>query len=425
MSNNKIAAALKVILRHYGRYILAAVLFIVLVILIVRFAVPGTGSASGSKNAPDVRTSGNNGGETYSVDADKAVNELIEKYYQYYANGDLAGLETVATPISDSEKSFIQMYSAYVDDYENLACYTKSGLSEDAKLVSVYLEIKFKDVDTLAPGLDFFYVEKDENGDYYINNLYSQYNSLTNEQATDPAIDTLIQAFESQDDVVALQMDVQSQYEAAISSDENLNRLVNTEIKDAYATWAQSLNPVAAEAAVPETETETEETVDTTLLLVTTSRVNVRDGADTGANLLDTIDEGTEVALVADTGNGWYNVLYGGGKSGYILSDYLALKDDGSGGAAQPAETPAEETADAPAPAETTNATATTTGGPSKGTYTVNDSLNIRSDASETASKVGTVYAGESVTIVDNLDSGWTKVEWNGQSGYIRTDLLQ
>ncbi len=432
MNGNKIVTAIKVILKHYGRYICAAALFVVLVLLVVKFVSPENTSAASSKNAPDVKTSGNNGGESYSVDSDQKINELIGKYYTYYANSDITGLETVAKPISDSEKSFIQMYTSYVDSYENLACYTKQGLSEGDRLVSVYLEIKFDGVDTLAPGLDFFYVQTDENGEYYINNLYSQYNSLTHEQPTDPAIDALIESFESQDDVVALQNDVQAQYEAAINSDENLNRLVNTEIKDAYATWAQALNQTAeAEEAPAETETETEEegVVDTTLILVTTSRVNVRDGADTGANLLDTIDEGTEVALVQDNGNGWYNVIYGGGKSGYILSDYLKLKDDGSPDAAAPAADTTTTTTDTTGNEETTTTdtppAATTGGGPSKGTLTVSDTLNIRSDASQDASKVGTVYAGEQVTVVENLDSGWTKVEWNGKTGFIRTDLLQ
>lgn len=434
MNGNKIVAAIKVILKRYGRYICAAALFVVLVLVVVKFVSPESTSAASGKNAPEVKTTGNNGGESYSVDSDQKINELIQKYYTYYANSDIAGLETVAKPISDSEKSFIQMYTSYVDDYENLACYTKQGLSEGDRLVSVYLEIKFNGVDTLAPGLDFFYVQTDENGEYYINNLYSQYNSLTHEQPTDPAIDSLIDAFESQDDVVALQNDVQTQYEAAINSDENLNRLVNTEIKDAYATWAQSLNQTAdagEEApAEPETETEGEGVVDTTLILVTTSRVNVRDGADTGANLLDTVDEGTEVALVQDAGNGWYNVIYGGGKSGYILSDYLKLKDDGSPDAAAPAaETAETNTTDNTGNADTgtaeTTPAATTTSGPAKGTITVTDSLNVRSDASQDANKIGTVFAGEKVNVIDNLDSGWTKVEWNGQTGYIRTDLLQ
>lgn len=442
MNKNKLAAAIKVILKHYGRYFLAAALFVVLAIVVVKLVSPDGTVSAGTKNAPEVKTSGNNGGESYSVDADEKINELIQKYYTYYANADIPGLETVAVPISDNEKSFIQMYTSYVDSYENLACYTKQGLNEGDRLVSVYLEIKFNGVDTLAPGLDFFYVQTDDEGKYYINNLYSQYNSLTREQPTDPAIDTLIEAFESQDDVVALQNDVQSQYEAAVNSDENLKRLVNTDIKDAYATWAQSLGGGAeTETAEAETETEsagTEESL-AALTLLTTSRVNVRDGADQNANLLDTLDEGTEVTLVQDNGNGWYNVVYGGGKSGYILSDYLKLKDDGTAGAAARTENAAgtgtaagtEEAAAAAAPeqpeqAVTQEAANTNTGGaPAKGTFTVSESLNVRSDASETANKLGTVYTGEQVNVIENLDSGWTKVEWNGQTGYIRTDLLK
>ena len=215
---DKFSKSLSVIIaffKKYGRYVGAGALFVFLAVLVVKFTKPADAKtqAPANGNAPAVHELSDENAEAYQVDADEAINELIRNYYTYYANGDIANLETVATPISDGEKSFIQMYSNYVESYDNLACYTKSGLSEDSYLVSVYLEIKFNGVETPAPGLDFFYVEKNDDGNYYINNLYSQYNSLTKEQPTDPAIDALIQSFETQEDVLALQSDVQTQYE--------------------------------------------------------------------------------------------------------------------------------------------------------------------------------------------------------------------
>ena len=44
---------------------------------------------------------------------------------------------------------------------------------------------------------------------------------------------------------------------------------------------------------------------------------------------------------------------------------------------------------------------------------------------SETASKVGTAFSGEKVTVVMSYAEGWTKVTWNGKTGYVKTDLLQ
>ena len=56
---------------------------------------------------------------------------------------------------------------------------------------------------------------------------------------------------------------------------------------------------------------------------------------------------------------------------------------------------------------------------------TLTESTNIRSDMSETASKVGTAFSGEKVTVVMSYAEGWTKVTWNGKTGYIKTSLLQ
>lgn len=425
-------AAILAFFKKYGRYFGAGALFAFLVVLVVKFTNPADKTAANGTNgnAPAVHAMSDQTAEAYQVDVDEAINELISNYYTYYANGDIANLETIASPITDGEKSFIQMYSNYVDSYDNLTCYTKGGLSEDAYLVSVYLEIKFNGVETPAPGLDFFYVEKDDAGNYKINNLYSQYNSLTKELPTDPAIDALIQSFETQEDVLALQSDVQTQYETAISSDPNLDALINTTIADAYATWAKSLNQAetaeTAEATETETETETEKTteaveeeapaVEQPVILVTTSRVNLRSDSSQDAEVLSTLDEGTEVAMVSDVGNGWYSVAYNG-TNGYIIGEYLKRKD--AQGTDAQTDTAAADNQTEEEPAETT------TNGPS-GTVTLQEHnvVTIRSSASSDSEKVGTAYTGDRIKVLSNESSGWSKVEFNGQTGYIRTDLL-
>ncbi len=56
---------------------------------------------------------------------------------------------------------------------------------------------------------------------------------------------------------------------------------------------------------------------------------------------------------------------------------------------------------------------------------TLKDSVNVRASMSETAEKVGTAFSGEKVTVVMSYAEGWTKVNWNGTIGYIKTSLLQ
>jgi uncharacterized protein YgiM (DUF1202 family) len=38
---------------------------------------------------------------------------------------------------------------------------------------------------------------------------------------------------------------------------------------------------------------------------------------------------------------------------------------------------------------------------------------------------VGLAYQGDVVKVIQSYAEGWTKVEWNGQTGYIKTDLIK
>lgn len=55
---------------------------------------------------------------------------------------------------------------------------------------------------------------------------------------------------------------------------------------------------------------------------------------------------------------------------------------------------------------------------------TANDGYNVRKSMDETSELVGTTAVGDSIKIILSYAEGWTKVEWNGTTGYIRTDLL-
>ena len=56
---------------------------------------------------------------------------------------------------------------------------------------------------------------------------------------------------------------------------------------------------------------------------------------------------------------------------------------------------------------------------------TLQETTNIREKMSTDSEKVGVAYPGEKVTVIMSYAEGWTKVKWNGKTGYIRTDLLQ
>ena len=92
----------------------------------------------------------------------------------------------------------------------------------------------------------------------------------------------------------------------------------------------------------------------------------------------------------------------------------------------QEPEAPAEDGNEA-APEENTEENTGSSGlnyVPEGTVLTANDGYNVRVSMSESAELIGTTGIGDSITIVLSYAEGWTKVEWNGQTGYIRTDLL-
>lgn len=415
--------ALKFVKEH-ARYFAAGALFFVLVLVLVKCAVPGANGAGENMAATEITEETE---EAYQIDAYQEVNDLIARYYTAYAAGDVTALTELATPVSANEQSYITLFSQYVDEYQNIKCYTKSGLDVSAYLVSVSMEIKFAGVDTTAPGLDFFYVRTKEDGTLYIDNLYSQYNLANQENALDTSVQSLINEFEKESDVVTLQNEVQTKYDAAVASDENLATMINTTIPNAITEWVtqvaaenaqtetEGTEQIPEETEAPEeTETQEEPTEQTpeeepevvSESVYTTDTVNVRAAADTSAEKLGSLEKGTQIARTGTEGD-WSIVDYGG-TTGYIKSEYLSTEAPGL-----------SETDDDESESGTGINIA-------EGTEIIlKNAVNIRSGMSETSEKVGTAYTGEKVTVIMSYADGWTKVDWNGKTGYIKSSLLQ
>lgn len=416
------------------RYITAGILFLALVLILVK-----AGSPKQSQNGQDVAATevtseaSNDAVQEFEVDAHEDVNTLINQYYTAYAAGDTNTLQTIATPLSENEKSYISVFSQYVDAYQNIKCYTKQGLDASSYLVSVYVEVKFKDVDTVAPGLDFFYVRTNDDGSVYIDNLYSQYNLKIKENALDTSIQNLISEYEGSEDVNSLQKEVQDKYDTAVASDDKLSEMIQTTIPNAITEWAgtivsQNTETESTEQQVPEETTEAEQSEtpeentdqpeengptqsepDTVYAVDT---VNVRAAADTESEKLGTLEQGT--ALTRTGTDGEWSIVNYNGQTGYIKTEYLTTKN-------------ADSEADNGQTDNGGNDEQTSAGDfIAEGTViTLKDSVNVRSGMSESDSKIGTAFTGEKVTVVMSYAEGWTKVTWNGQTGYIKTSLLQ
>ena len=430
------AAALWELVKKYKRYIAAGALFVAMVVVLAKCTGPVTDTPK--EPVADEQMADQAGQtEKFQVDAIPEINELISTYYTAYAAGDVAALDEIAQPISDTEKSYIKVFSEYVDSYENLSCHTKSGLNDGEYVVSVYLEMKFKDVATAAPGLDFFYLRTNESGKLYIDNAYSQFNQSNMEESTEADVQALINEFEQAEDVMELQSEVQQKYEQAIAADADLNKMANETIPNAIATWVQSLTqagdtaqepadqtgeedkPAADETAKDDQNTDekseeekseekTENPDGESKTAYAMDGINLRKGAGTDKAIVTQIPLGGKLKIYPDTEkDGWVKAVYDG-KKGYVKREYVTTKKS---------EVPSgTDTAGEDEPAKAL---------PQGKEITLSDSVNVRVSMSETADKVGLAYQGDTVKVIQSYAEGWTKVEWNGQTGYIKTELIK
>ena len=437
------AGAFLELVKKYKRYIAAGVLFAAMVVVLVKCTGP---QSTPTEPVQDEQTDQADLTEEFQVDAVPEINTLIADYYKAYQDGDVDALETLAQPISDTEKSYIKLFSEYVDSYDNLRCYTKSGLGEGEYVVSVYLEMKFKGVETAAPGLDFFYVRTDETGKPYIDNAYSQFNQSNMENSTQADVQALINEFEQADDVVALQQEVQQKYDQAISSDEQLAAMANETIPNAITAWVQSLTQADADnqdqpaddaaqqpddtkdntdQADDQTDNNTDDTTDNAdnsdadttdepeqssdgkaKTAYALDGINLRKGPGTDTKVVTQIALGDKLKIYPDTKeNGWVKASYKK-KKGYVKLEYVTTDKSDIKGTTTTENEPAKAL-------------------PEGKEITLSDSVNVRVSMSETADRVGLAFQGDTVKVIQSYAEGWTKVEWNGQTGYIKTELIK
>lgn len=528
--------SLKNICSKYKKYIATGAMLILLGVVITgsRAATGGgkdNDTKQGSTSADDQTQVEN---EALELNAYPEINALFEEYYSYNAKGDTESIEKIAYPISDTEKGYIKLVSQYVDKYENINCYTKKGIEEGDFIVSVSLDMMFKDIETGAPDLLCFYVRKDETGAYYIDNAYSsQFNQLKfKENTTDVEINTLITEFTQDPDVIELQKEVQKSFESALEKDETLSVMVKETFRGAISEWVASFenqepSDDQAEDGQTDTDDQNDSQTDTddqqngetdtdqesdensgqttvqTRTAYATTEVNMREKRSINSELIRTLKKGSEVTIYGVSKNGWFKIEYKG-KTGFARKEYFTTdkskvvkgnkdtndekdtsSNDGNSGSSDNTSV-SKRTAYAkttvnmrekkstdseviktlkagtkvtiygksqngwfkvkskgktgyvkkeyivsdPSKVEKDEETQPQT--PSAPTYynegdqiTLSESVNVRQSMSESADRVGLAYKGDVVTVIMSYAEGWTKVSWNGQTGYVKTEYLR
>ncbi len=346
-------------------------------------------------------------------DAVPGLNEFIQTYYNAMVEGDTDTLSSIVEYMDATELIRAVEMSKYIESYPTVEVYTKKGPREGTYLTYVYAEMKFYDYERPVPGMKVLYVCTDENGDFYINEDGEEDDNelyyMRELNLQDDAIDLNNRAAAAYNDMVAEDVEL-----ATFLLE--LNEEIDKNVGEALARTEGS------EQTGEETE-ETAETVEepeTPTMVVTKVKaidvVNIRTSDSETADKIGKAAIGDEFTLLEEKGNGWSKVEYDG-REAFIKSDYL-----------EPSQTEVavagddEENEPVPEEEEEDN---TSTPAASTGTVTVKENVRIRSGASETSEKLATAYAGEKLKVIMKQADGWTKIDYNGKTAYVKSDYVE
>ncbi|MDO5101049.1 MAG: SH3 domain-containing protein [Eubacteriales bacterium] len=299
-------------------------------------------TASASKSASQAINLGDN----VKVNADEEITSLMKSYFAALQAGDEKSLAKYVTVVDSS------LFKDYIESYQVSQIYTLPGENADSKVVFTTVDVKYKNIETHAPALKQFYISKNNNGNYIIQS------SVLSDAAKE-----LVQTAAKDQGIVNLTNDVNTKFNAAVSSDAKLKELYD--LINSIASGSESKTASATNSA-NETAAKTTETTTSKKTESTTSKKT----------------EATASKKTEQTENGNQTVTIN--------------------------------------PTQSTPTTAEETGN----TKVAITDLNIVRDPS-TQEVVGEVASGQSVVVLSVDELGWAHVTVDGVEGYVADYLLQ
>lgn len=335
--------------------------------------------------------------EPLAENAHTNVNELMQTFCAALADGDMDTVRTIKDSNTEREIITYEKKSEFIERYDNIKCYTKPGMEEDSYFVYVTYEVKFKDIETKAPGLNAFYVYTAEDG------------SLKIDGDTEENIKAAFKLVTNQDDVVDLYNEINVSYTEATASDETLDQFMaelpvaikesvgvalaqletQTEAVDTPQTVTEETQPAETETPVESEETPQNQAVNQ--IVRTTDTVNVRSSDSEEADKIGKAQAGIELRRVEERVNGWSKVIFED-REAYIKSDYLEVVTS-------------EETVE------------------TSGTVTATTNVNVRSEASQDSDRIGSAQSGTSYNLLEDQGE-WYKIDFNGTTGYVKAEFF-
>lgn len=323
------------------------------------------------------------------ADMYEPINNLVQTYLSALAEGDVDTISSITNNMTDIERIRITELGKCIDAFPEYNVFTKIGPSEGSYIVYAAARAQFPGVEGLVPGIYCFYVCTDESGNYYFNE-----GTLTEEEQI------YIDAINADEAVINLMDSIDTEYQALLENNEqvrNYIEVMQNEIRGAVGTALASI--AAEEEASDEIEPVSE---DPTILYtacqaITTDTINVRSSDSETADKLGSIAKGTTIDVIEIRVNGWTKIMYEG-KEAYLKTDYLQVIEE-------PEEAGSGENV-------------------ANGTVVANTTVNVRSEASTSSTRLGQVAQGSSIEWIADVEDGWSKVIYEGKVGYIKSEFL-
>lgn len=168
---------------------------------------------------------------------------LISSYFQAKRDVDMELMEPLVSDINQIDQEKLITQAEYVEDYQNITCYTLENEDNGALRVYIRFDMKLKNINTLAPSLSGVYVTVGSDGKYVI------YLSALDENEEE-----FILSADKNSHVADLQNEVTKQLQDALNADEAFRQLYQKMDQEAAAALAfpgENPTPEAQQPADP------------------------------------------------------------------------------------------------------------------------------------------------------------------------------
>ena len=351
--------------------------------------------------------------DALKTDAFPEINALVEKYFQGLSSGDTAMVAETVDVLTDEEKQVIERKKDYIEAYNNVVCYTKSGLEEESYVVFASYEMKIYNIETAAPGIMALYVCKGDDGSYYI------FNGETPEE-----LENYVLELAAEEEVRAVISEVDARYQKLVKEDEDLKKFSETMLQ------SQKEEQPGEEPEAPVDENDSQATAGEPKNTVVTDNVRLREGRSTDSTMLETLASGTGVKVLMNYADGWSKIEYND-MTGYCKTEFLENTEGvptENAQQEQPKEnTEAETTETETTETETTETETETTTEvtPVNKQMQFKEAVRIREGRSADTKRLTNAYEKELVMVIENYSDGWSKVNYNDIVGYCKTEFLE